>query len=369
MLPLNKDSGKSLAGISRIYFFKLITFFFVSLKISSSVEIAVCITGQTTRLLPRLIIPLFVANRNYHFNLFYNLQPSKTLSYATHPHLKYEPSPYSFLSFEQLKSNITSLYSEFDNVLIKSFIFTPQMSGGHEDWKKYLGTEKQLDVISQYSYMQDSVLEMYYKIHLCGTAVEEYSNSTGNVFDFVIQAREDVVFFKDFHLENVTNKIRDTAYASSSASCDILSKQCLAWGGLNMRFYITNGKKGLKFLSSRISFYKQLITEKHVIDHEKMHRRHMHAQNLSLMNPTARMSFMTALMDDMRRERHISNPEQFDLQHAQNLSLEPCFIPVEQYPVAAARHTSNENYCFIKLEILNCVPRGYEAFVESRECV
>ena len=345
-----------------------IVIFFVLMRKDFSVEIAICITGQTTRFLPRLIIPLFTANKDYQFSLFYNLQPSKALSYATHPHLKYDPSPYSFMSLEQLEANITSLYRDFRNVSIKSFVFTPQKNGGQEEWKSFFGTEKHLDIISQYSYMQESVLEMYYKIDLCGKKVEDYTRSTGNVFDFVIQTREDVIFFKEMELGNLIGKIKDTSYSSSSASCDILSKQCLSWGGLNMRFYITNGKKGLQFFSSRISFYKDLITEKRGIDHEEIHRQHMLARNLSLMNPSARMSAMRGFMDDMRRKRHITNPEQFDLQHAQNLSLEPCFIPVDQYPVTVARHTFNEDFCFIKLEILNCVPKGYEAFAESRQC-
>jgi hypothetical protein len=353
----------------RIITIELVLFtIFLLVRVNFSVEIAVCITGQTTRFLPRLITPLFTGNKDYRFSLFYNLQPSKTISYATLPHLKYDPSPYSFLSLEQLKANITSLYSGLGNVFIKSFDFTPKKSGGHDEWKIFLGTQKHLDIISQYSYMQDCVLEMYYKIDLCGKKVEEYSKSTGHIFDFVIQTREDVMFFKEMTLGNLTAKIKDTIYSSNSASCDILSKQCLAWGGLNMRFYITSGKKGLQFLSSRISYYKNLITEKRSIDHEEIHRRHMHARNLSRMNPSARMSILRTFIDDIRRDTHITNSEQFDLHHARNLSLEPCFIPVDQYPVTAARHTSNGDFCFIKLEVLDCVPQGYKEFVESRQC-
>lgn len=127
--------------------------------------------------------------------------------------------------------------------------------------------------------------------------------------------------FKDINVRNIVSKYPD---------CEWISKNCLNWGGLPQRFAIMHPQIGLKFLSTRMSFYK--------------------------------------LLNDNNNTTAI-NTEQFDYLHSKHIGMKTCMVPVDEIPATAARHTNSGEFCFHPGEVApGCVPTGYTEFVKNHKC-
>lgn len=308
-------------------FFFFFIFFISSFKIILTTEIAVCITGQTSRFLPKLIARLFQDNIDMNFHLFYNLQNSTSLIFSSDAHHSYKPSPYTNIFNEnEMRTKLEHIYKDLENVSVQDIKYTTPKDKNF--WIQYMdGKTNSIWNNNDYRKVELNVLNMYDKISACGKQVEHFQIKNKFSFDYLINTREDIYFFKKMNLKFLLPKIKESKL-SISGSCDYLFKECLSWGGVSQRFYILDISKGIKYISSKLSYYKDLTL----------------------------------------KNSQIYNSEQFDLYHLQSLNYKPCGISIEDYPVTAARHTFDENFCFIRSEIQNCYPEGFENFVNLHKC-
>lgn len=296
--------------------------------LSKPTKIAVCITGQRQRFLPKLISRLFEENPNYDFHLFYRFQSGENLTYTTEPGKKFDLSPYSNKTIEKLKHEVNELYSSHTNVYVEYMNNTDPKS--FTGWLRHFNV-KSLDRITQYNNPGDQVniLNMYDKVKDCGNDIIDFEKQSGLLFDYVIQTREDIYLFKKIDLDSLLPGLQNSKFSSSKSNCDFIARDCITWGGVSMRFNIFEGRKAVQYLSSKIDFYKALYGA----------------------------------------NRRIFNPEQFDYHNLRHFNFNICGLPIDQMAATGARHTFNENFCFIPQEYLpNCIPSGMHSFIQSKKC-
>ena len=117
----------------------------------------------------------------------------------------------------------------------------------------------------------------------------------------------------------------------TNVRCQFLSKDCLKWSGVNIRFELYDRVTGLVILQSRISYYKYLWILK----------------------------------------RQVYNPESFNLFQVTDLHANICNVNSIILPLTVVRLQMNE-YCFEKDEIFNndeiCYPLQYHDFIYSHWC-
>jgi hypothetical protein len=113
--------------------------------------------------------------------------------------------------------------------------------------------------------------------------------------------------------------------------CELLSKYCLKWGGLNIRMEIFTRHYGIAILHSRLSFVS-----------------HLYDIGTSMVNP-----------------------ERFDLNHAEHFNPVRCELNNVESPVVVARF-KNDTTCFERYELWHrreiCYPLDFDEFVSSRLC-
>ncbi len=93
---------------------------------TTSTYVAVCISGQTGRMMPRFLAKnLFESNPNFKFHLFYNLNPSGSdVVYNTL--WGYNPSFFAVKSQKEIAYHLGKIYS-YPNVLLKNLSFWEPM--------------------------------------------------------------------------------------------------------------------------------------------------------------------------------------------------------------------------------------------------
>ena len=77
-----------------------------------------------------------------------------------------------------------------------------------------------------------------------------------NVNDYVVNTREDIYFFC------ITFSLYDLIQRTEKLGCDLVTKGCLEWGGLNMRFHLLNRKTATQYMKSSLSLYGKLLKKK-----------------------------------------------------------------------------------------------------------
>lgn len=315
-----------------------------STKSSPMPRIAVCLSGQVTRWQPiHILNNLLLANPNYHFYLFYNLQASanKTFNiYSTDPELSFDVAPISKLSMDEAITVLGTLFHQATNTQLASLTYVTSIS--KQGWQKRYN-KSHLDRIRDHADIQSSILNMYAHQPRCIDQILQFEQSTQWTFHYIINTREDVFFFKPLDLRHLISLLRHpsplpTNYEpflhnknyniSTTATCDIPFKGCLNFWGFNMRFYVMLRPVAVKFLGERLSFYERL-----------------YAIN-----------------------RTVKNPEKFEYVQAFQQGFKGCKVPVDELPVTAIRHVKNGAFCFILLEYYQCVPQGSEALVKQRAC-
>lgn len=68
--------------------------FKLCLSNSDLANIAVCISGQPSRFLPKLLMPFFEKNPDFKFDLFYNFQNSSDIIFSIDYKKTSSPTPY-----------------------------------------------------------------------------------------------------------------------------------------------------------------------------------------------------------------------------------------------------------------------------------
>lgn len=314
---------------------------------SNAKTVALCIQGQIRRWLPEYVVPNVIEpNPNFQFVFFVNLQYSTSeqkSQYSTHPELKYDPANISHTPFEE---SLTSVHERWTTA--RSTV--AQISFHHPLSREYFLNEfhvSDLNVITQYPQIQHLILNMYSHEEQCIDQMMKYeqkhfenSNRYHNhKFDFVLSLREDAYFFKPLNLSTLLNEYllnpkaktlkESVASLPNVPGCHIIHKSCLRWGGLSMRGQFMHRDDAESFFGGRLAYYNQSLVKK-----EKTH-----------------------------------NPEQWELKQLHELKLRGCDVPVELFPVTAARVKDND-ICFIPEEIVGrCFPAETEQFVWDHECL
>lgn len=291
----------------------------------TSYRIAVCVSGQPSRMQPNFLLDSLVkANPQVDFFLFYNLQLGPAV-FNTAKDRIFAPSPYGEMSMEAIRGNLSHLFSDERNANLVSVNFHGRKPP--REWTRIVGGK--LDRITQYEESQASILNMYLLHKACADNVAKYETNElkGRQFDRLVVTREDVYFFLPVDLPSLLAKT-----AENGEDCDVLTKDCLAWDGINMRFQLLS-KKARTVLSSRVNYYRKLRGSR----------------------------------------RTVRNPEIFEREQAEEMGLNLCTATVRELPATAARYTDNGGFCFIRLEILDqfrrpCFPAEVKDFIKARNC-
>lgn len=245
-------------------------------------RIAICITGQIGRFIPRYILKhLIEANPDYIFRVFIQLQVSSI--YNTHPDPIYEASEFTHFNDYALFKSIGHYFTQ-DNARLVQL----GLSVGHsiEYWKQYLHLSR-LDRIKQFdAEVQYKILDMYYKHFNCTQHIQQYESKYQFHFDYVILHREDIFYMGDMNLtkllkewmhkeekvnpHNPQPNSRNFTYVTKAHSssvtndkekyCDYLYKNCLTWGGVNLRVQLYRRNAALSLLGSRLDYYQYMTT-------------------------------------------------------------------------------------------------------------
>jgi len=274
--------------------------------------VAICITGQIGRLQPRFLIAnLLKANPTFVFRLFYALQatenPVEDLVFNTEH--GFHPTRFAYMTPMRIEQELSKDIHKSGNALVKATRFVTPKS--IEAWRAFMGNNT-LDRMTGFSdeMAQHTILNMYSYHEQCSRDIVEEETSSGRNFDYIVSTREDIYFF---HPLDLTVLLADQA----SSQCNLYSKNCMTWGGINMRFQLLTRSAGLSWLGTRLEFYKSLYNQSRIVD---------------------------------------GGPERFERQQMEFLNLHHCPVSVDRIPAAAARHTSVHQFCFVGQE-LGCIAR------------
>lgn len=171
-----------------------------------------------------------------------------------------------------------------------------------------------------------------YKHHEdCGNQIEILENRTHVKMDYIINTREDIYFFKPLNLTSLIEKHMVISNPDDHSSpCDLLTKGCLDFGGLNMRVqFLRGGPRGIAYMS-KVKYFKLMMRE-------------------------PRMKF--------------ENPEIFEQYIAEKLlDMKVCKLDVEEMGVTAARLSYvNLSVCFIHQELKLLEPKSSPPCVPKSE--
>ncbi|RYZ90917.1 MAG: hypothetical protein EOP04_02305, partial [Proteobacteria bacterium] len=213
-------------------------------------RIAVCVSGQVTRWQPKhLFNGLLLPNPMFNFYLFYNLQlpPNSSANvYSTDPQYSFDVSPLVHRDMAEAATYIQLLYSTMHHIHLASITYTtPQ---GADYWSAFFHN-KPLDRIRDHVHIQTSILNMYAHQPQCIQQILAFEEKHQYKFQYIVNTREDVYFFKKLDLTYLITQIyhpkNDPLYASyphltanRTSKCDIPFKGCLNFWGFNMRFYV-----------------------------------------------------------------------------------------------------------------------------------
>ena len=349
LLDMHSYSSKRFADFSlkpillpldeRLYTKNEITLNYFNNSLSNQTKnkmIALCVSGQTSRLQPRhLLTSLINSNPAYSFYVFFNLQ-KHTHVFNTESNRTYTHSNYNEMEEHEIVTKLEKLYFQnASNVQGVSVNF--HHSHDFKFWSAQMNGADKLDVIGEYQYTQTSILDMYNLQVACSHQIVSVEKTKiRSTFDYVISTREDVYFFTSL---NITSLVINQMEIDN---CSIVVKDCLSWDGINMRFQLLARNKAINFLGNRLSFYKNSL------------KQGKHARNRL-------------------------NPERFELLQAASIGMKICRVSVSQIPATAARFVElkgeyKNDFCFINREIFSssglCLPISLNktTFVKNHFC-
>lgn len=295
-------------------------------------NVAVCVSGQLSRFLPEYIASgLIKPNPSIYFLLFLNMQykfGSASGLYSTDSHLSFHQTNLTSLTQTQLSNYLHNLLATSNNSEMISLVFTN--SEGIAYWEKII-QRSPLDRIHQYTSIQPNILNMYRNQYNCISQIESYESLTGNAVDYVISSREDLYYFYGLNLSYLLSFMKQQRQLSSNHKvCDMISKECLAWTGLNMRWQLFTRNASIFMMKRRFEYYQSLYS--------------------------TNQTFL--------------NPEIFEKQQSLYYGLKVCdHFLIDFIPNIAARHVQAGHICFAKPETIDyCVPNNYTSFVAANLC-
>lgn len=337
----------------------------VSIGSRNRTKIAVCICGQLSRMQIHHIEPLISANNDVHFSFVIVLQLSTDNSIVYNSGKKhigenFRPIPEASWNKSKITSHLRTILSS-DNSRVESVQYVEPLN--RSEWEHYMGNSTHsrlytLDRIFHLPEIQPSILNMYRNQELCAAHFQLVYEKSDTTFQYLISTREDAYFFK---APNISNIIQ---YGLNNAKgCDLITKDCLGWGGISMRFQFWKFAVGLQVLSTRLAFYQSLYTMKlNVSNLAGLHCYHLPAKTKNKLR--------IAWNDE---SSYITNPECFEETQVKYLRHSICKVSMDELKVSASRHTANYSFCFIDEEVQDfhgkpCYPKSSEIFVKSYMC-
>lgn len=297
-------------------------------------KIAVCVSGQMSRWIPETSVKyLLEYNPEYDFTFFYNLQyhtSNSTSVFSTDASISFQPTKFISMKQSEVFDYLHNLYIHLNNTKIASLTFVP--SKQLEDWESFFQGQKPY-AITQYSSTQHVILNFYSHQVRCIHQIEEYEKMTNTSFQYVLQTREDIYYFQGVSLRFLLSHLKDPESSQDRKDplkCDFITKDCLQWGGINMRWQLMTKDASKTVMGKRIDYYRSLLKE----------------------NQTT------------------YNPEQYELQQLKYYKIRICEFLSNKIPNAVGRHVKDDEICLsLKPETIdNCIPTDNITFVQNHFC-
>eukprot|EP01040_Poterioochromonas_malhamensis_P009154 gene9154-9927_t len=321
----------------------LVVLLFVSTVVSAREKVAVCVTGQVARWLPEQQISNLIDYNHHHFffSFFFLFQ----LKDAHHPisYHKVGPTDPSKIATEQLDesiSTISNLYTRKNSELGNIRFITPYKD---EDWKEFFNLSStshyhDVDRITQFPHKNPMILNIYRNQATCLSDIIYKEKETQHQYDYVFFTREDLYYFHplNFTIPVEKLKLQRQDKVGMTSQCHLIAKDCLGWGGINMRVEIARRSDAVTIFGSRLDFYKHLYT----------------------VNKT------------------VVNPEAFELQQLNYHHYHVCTLPVEVLGMTVARVSAShpEGVCFFERDLVDyggkekCYPPDAKPKIMEMRC-
>ena len=278
-------------------------------------SIALCISGQVGRTQPdNTFKRLIQTNPEFSFTLFFNLQ-SGTAFYATADTVgTTKPKERTIAALNEKLEGWKQLASNWNLAGIQEHPFLDRQ------WLLKNLSLPVLDRIEQYKHIEERIINMMLKDVACAEQISTYEDFYQTKFDYVASTREDAYFFTPFDLPKALRHL------TGPKKCQLISKECLAWGGINMRFSLMRREVADRWLGERVWFYRSMF----------------------------------------KHRSSVWNPEQMYLMQVNVMRITHCPVPVEDLPVGAARYKTETEHCLILPEFTDteysCVPQNADPF-------
>lgn len=287
--------------------------------------VAVCVSGQATRWMPHYLVEgLLEPNENFRFSLFFNIQAGSSQPIHSSG-IGFAPTKMAAMNHPSAIDHLSKLLAPLKQVETVSLQYYRVEDLDY--WVKVV--QGPLDRFKQKNMHHGTsigvnIMNMYHAHVNCAQQIEDYERQQGGngtwKFDYLVSTREDAYLYTPLNLTRQVQRLRPDVHAkpNGEAKCDIVYRECLSWGGLNMRMQVMNRDAGLLMLGKRFVSYKQ-------------------------MRDGGWKPF---------------NPEQFELFQTMLYNLEHCAVPVAEVPITAARHVANDSICFYEFERKDCYPQS-----------
>lgn len=308
-------------------------------------QVAVCIGGQLPRLQPQLLSPLFTANTQFHFTLFYSLQysvESTKAKFWSDDQFVFDPSQVGKLNRDKVEQALRSIYKPHENVDIASVQFGLGLSA--QQWSERYFNGSALSAIQLPVAVPEIVLNMLSKQTDCVEQIMEHEQKLQTKFDYVIWGREDLHFYKPFDLHNLTSYLQPAPHSADNVTsadglitkrshphqpCQLLIRNCLTHGGLSLRGYIWTRDIAVPTMLYRMDFYRYLL----------------------------------------RRNERVITVEAFEQSLMLHRNISVCSVNKDYFATVAVRHTVNGGFCIPPLETnKRCFVTGMESYVNKHKC-
>ena len=309
---------------------------------TTSKRIAICVSGQISRWQPEFLFQnLIHVNPDQQLFLFFNLQTNNGTNHALHSSgIGFQPTKMSVMNNTEIQTHLNELLNASKHTEIVSINKHYVMSREHF----VTVVNGPLDRLKQFN-MRDyhpsgisvNIMNMYQAHINCADQILAYEqektlevnkNLTAWRFDYIISTREDAYFYTPMNISALLPQLRlfhnptptTVTTDGNHGKCDIIFKNCLTFGGFNMRLQLFNRDSGIIMLGNRFKFY-------------------------SIMHQAGWKTV---------------NPECYEMMEAGMYDVIDCKVDIDYIPVTAARHLKDGDICLYDFENRECYPTAVE---------
>jgi hypothetical protein len=301
----------------------ILTTFLLAFVCAIHEKIAVCICGIASRYQPESVARYVIGanENNFDFDVFLSLQ-THDFHFSNHRGLHTKSTIFGDFDNNQIQDKATQIYMKNAHKFNGSIVVSTRQLRTIREYADELGVNE-LDRITQPDYwpIRGKVLGMFVNQEECAKSIIVKEFTSGKKYNYIIMSREDTFLYKVLNLTYISILL--------NGNNSIVTRRCLNWGGLATRMQVTTRAFGLLLYGSRTNFYRYLVDQ------------------------------------DLK----VFNTEDFEKKHVEWLHATPLEVSIEIMPVSISRYINQTTVCFINYEVQdNCVPIGYESFVQQNIC-